>query len=177
VNDEARLSRNDSYHLKVDSIHSSESERGDNSVKASTALRTAVVAEWVLLISGVILSFMLESRLPQPLQAWLEQELEAPMEGVDVIVFAGFMLAISTMLVATVGFLLLQRWARWVYLAALASGYLVYPFSGPTVEHALADMADDLSLICCGFIIGLAFFSDALKGTGSSESPPDDDQI
>jgi len=64
--------------------------------------------------------------------------------------------------------LFLQRWAAWLYLVSLLIGYALFPFTGPTVEHALADAVDELAILMSGSIIGLAFFSDALRGRNTA---------
>ena len=72
------------------------------------------------------------------------------------------------------GLLFLKRWAVWLYLVSLIIGYLVFPFTGPTVEHALADTIDEISVLLSGFIIGIAFFSNALRTTPAITSTPRD---
>lgn len=43
---------------------------------------------------------------------------------------------------------------------------------GPTVMHALADTVDEIGILISGLIIGLAFFSDALRATPAQVTPP-----
>jgi len=65
-------------------------------------------------------------------------------------------------LVALVGLFRLKRWARWVFLFSVLSGYAYMPFSGPTVAHGLASAADGIFAILSGVTLGLAFFTEAL---------------
>lgn len=72
--------------------------------------------------------------------------------------------------VGSVGLLFLKKWAAWLYLISLINGFFLFPFLGPTVEHAVADTMDGISILLSGLIIGLAFFSGALRG-GSAPPP------
>jgi hypothetical protein len=129
----------------------------------TSILRVCVVLEWVLLITGVALSFALESNLPDSLRAWLAEEYAQDLTSFDLAIIAvGFVVVIAT-IVASVGLLFLQRWAAWLYLATTVIGCVFMMFTGPTVEHAVSYAFDDVSVVFTGLVLGLAFFTDALK--------------
>jgi hypothetical protein len=132
-------------------------------MNTSTVLRICVVLEWVFAGSGIALSLLLESALPDPLRQWLSAELEKSLNLHDVLLLFLIVPLLLCAIVSSIGLFLLKRWAAWLYLGTVIVGFLLYPLMGPTVEHALADAVDDIAVVLSGLIIGLAFFSDALK--------------
>jgi uncharacterized membrane protein (DUF2068 family) len=132
-------------------------------MSSSTALRVAVVLEWIVGGLALILSLVLEKLLPQPLQAWVlaEAERDAVTPGELMLLVAGVAL-LGMMLVSSVGLLCLQRWAAWLYLATVVTGTLFVALMGPTVEHGVTGAVDDLASVVSGVVVGLAFFSTAL---------------
>jgi hypothetical protein len=136
-------------------------------MRHSTILRACVVLEWVLFVLYIALSFALADNLPAELRAWQDADAERHRDLHEWATLATGLLCLLAAFVASVGLLFLQRWAAWLYLASKVVEYLVYPFSGPTVEHALADTAEELGILVSGAILALAFFSEALR-----PSPP-----
>jgi hypothetical protein len=132
-------------------------------MRPSTVLRICVVLEWTFLGLGIVSSFLLESSLPDPLRDWLAADAEGDIALREVGLLVVMIPLLLCALVGSIGLLFLKRWAAWLYLISLIIGYALFPFMGPTVEHALADAADDMAVLLSGLIIGLAFFSDALR--------------
>lgn len=139
-------------------------------MKASVVLRLCVALELALAVVAIASSYALESFLPEPLRAWQAAASEAVTFG-DFVLFAFIVPLIVCLLVASVGLLLLKRWAAWLYLGVTVVGVLLTPFTGPTVEHPLTDMAGEIGSILNGMVLGLAFFTDALKPRNASSLP------
>ena len=132
-------------------------------MKTSSILRVLLVLEWIVIITGVVLSCIMAAYLPPELQAWLAGQAEASVTMSDwLLLFLGVPLLI-VMLVASIGLFMLRRWGAWLYVITTFLGTAIMPFTGPTVDHALADAVDETALILSGIVIGIAFFSNALK--------------
>jgi urea transporter len=132
-------------------------------MQTATVLRLGVVFEWVFIALGIILSFMLESRLPEPLREWLAADLESDPEAREFIALALLIPASLCWLIGSVGLLFLKRWAAWLYLGAAVVTLPLDCLFGPTVEHAGAMLCFNVSLVLSGLVLGLAFFSPALR--------------
>jgi hypothetical protein len=131
-------------------------------------LRICVVLEWVVVIVGVGLAFVLEGSLPDPLKAWLKAEEERGLGQSDYALLCGGVLALVMAILSSVGLLCLRRWASWLYLLAVVLGCLTSLFGGPVVQHVIPDVVDEIAVTISGLILGLAFFSDALRPRGTA---------
>jgi hypothetical protein len=140
-------------------------------MRSSTVLRICVVVHWSFVGLAAALSSLLEDRLPAPLRGWLAADVEGGPKPYDFALLIGLIPALLCALVGSIGLLFLKRWAAWLYLTSLIMGFIVLPFTGPTVEHALANTVGEIAAMLSGSMLGLAFFSDALKArSGSAES-------
>lgn len=126
-------------------------------------LRLCVVFEWVFLALGIGLSFMLASRLPEPLREWLASDRERDPATRDFLALALFIPASLCWLAGSVGLLFLKRWAARLYLGAILVLIPLDCLFGPTVEHAVTMLYFNVSLVLSGLVLGLAFFSPALQ--------------
>jgi len=137
----------------------------NQTMNPSTALRLFVVLELILVIGGVVSAALLEGNLPEPLRQWLVAEAEREPTPQETAVLAILIPVLISSVAGSIGLLLLKRWGAWIFLIALIAGSALMPFTGPTVAHPLADAIDELSLILSGLIIGLAFFTNALRSS------------
>jgi hypothetical protein len=87
-------------------------------------------------------------------------------------IFSACLPLVASLIVSTIGLLCLRRWAAWLYLITNVVGMLLMPLTGPTVEHAFADLFDELGIVMSGMVIALAFFTDSLKKTADGQSLP-----
>ena len=140
-------------------------------MKTQTILRVCVVLEWVVYIIGVGLSFVLQDSLPTPLKDWLVAEAERDMAAHELVLLGGVVVLLLAAIVASVGLLFLQRWAAWLYLFSFIVGCLLSLFYGPVVEHEVADVVGDVAIFLSGLVLGLAFFTDALRTGGVRAEP------
>jgi nitrate reductase NapE component len=131
-------------------------------MRSTTLLRFFVLLEWAFLLISMKLSFALEHTLPEPLRDWIAADTDAEVSKADLIILFSIVPLLASALVGAIGLLFLKRWAAWVYLVSMVLGYLIVPFTGPSVEHAIAYAVDEVSVVFSGMVIALAFFSDAL---------------
>lgn len=130
-------------------------------MKIQTVLRICVWLVLVLFLTGTIAVFLLHGRLPPQLRDWRAPEPERTssvlvLGGVGAVVFCSWAAAL-------VGLLCLKRWAAWLFLFSLVSGYAYVALTGPSVAHGLASAIDGVSAVLSGMVLALAFFTDALK--------------
>lgn len=140
-------------------------------MSSSTLLRICVVLEWVLVGLAVGLSVLLESTLPAPLREWLTADAEGGFSLQDMKLLVVLIPILACAFVASIGLLCLQRWGACLYLIALVVDLVTLPFMGPTVEHALVSAVGQLTVLLSGLIVGLAFFSDALRARPGHAEP------
>ncbi len=141
----------------------------------SQILRFLVVLEWIYIIAAVVLSSTLENQLPLELKAWLDMQIEAEISTFDIVVLVVGLPALVASIAGSIGLFLLKKWGAWTFLISGIISYALFPFAGPTVEHAVADMIDEFSVITAGMIIALAFFTDTLndgKAASAAPNPP-----
>ena len=132
-------------------------------MNSKRALRIAIIAEILLGISGIVLSVMLEDSLPLPLQEWLIAEEDADLGPAIIILSLSAVALLPVMLIACGGLFFFQSWARWLYLGGLFAIYGLALFTGPTVEHAVADVVDEMTTLVDGVILGIVFFTNACE--------------
>lgn len=140
-------------------------------MKSATMLRLCVALELALIVISIVLSMVLQPFLPEPLRAWLAQN-EQQLRPADLALFALFVPLLIALVVASVGLLLLKRWAAWLYLYVNVLGLLLVPFTGPTVEHAVAETFSEAGTMLGGVVLALAFFSDAIRRDEPHRPPP-----
>ena len=138
-------------------------------MQAARVLRVCVVANWILLVAMVVLSFVLESHLPDPLRDWVAAESEKDFTPKELILLGLAVPWFGFYVVGGFGLFLLKRWGAWLFLASLIGLWIPVPFFGPTVEHAVPYALYEASVMITGLIIGLAFFSDALVSEKEEE--------
>jgi len=138
---------------------------------AKLALRTAIVFEWLFGLAMIVLSFALERFLPEALREYVALDAESPIAIGELLLLPLAILLLIATLASSIGLLLLQRWARWSYLASVVLGCVITPFLGPTVEHSLTDTFDRIATTLSGLVIGIAFFSDAIPERKSIVAP------
>ena len=126
----------------------------------TTALRIFVIADFVMMIASIALSLGLEDRLPPLLLEWTISESNREMTPIEGIYLAFSLPVLGLALIGSIGLFLLKKWGAWCFLLSLVISYALLPLAGPTVEHAIAVMVSDFSIIASGIIIGIAFFSD-----------------
>lgn len=149
-------------------FHPSTFANNNNNMTNPKALRTLVILEWIFIFAAIILSTTLENQLPMELKQWIDMEMEMESEFLtnDIVVLIGLPWLIVS-IAGSIGLYRLRKWGAWAFLTSMILGYALFPFAGPTVEHAFADMIDEISVIIAGMIMALAFFTDTLSANQS----------
>lgn len=134
-------------------------------------IKRFVILELTLMITGFVLSFSLESKLPDLLQEYLAFQSESDINTTDLFVLCSGIPLMIIYLVAAVGLLLTKTWAKNLYALGTIAGLLLSPFLGPTVEHAMTAATFELSSLTEGAILALLFFSNsAFKENASRDA-------
>jgi hypothetical protein len=130
-------------------------------MKIQTVLRICVWLVLLLFLAGVVADLLLHGSLPAQLRDWRAPK---PERVSSVLLFGGAgALVFFSWAAALVGLLRLRRWAAWLFLISLVSGYAYMALTGPTVAHGVASAINGLSAVLSGMVLALAFFSEALK--------------
>jgi hypothetical protein len=132
-----------------------------NQISARLTLRACVLVSVFVFLVILALAFAGKSLLPKELADWKKANNELSDGGAiaTALVFIPLFFAWAGSLV---GLFLFKKWGAWMYLALHAFGTLFALFS-PTVESGLAAFFGEWETLLTGFIVGIAFFSNALE--------------
>ena len=143
-------------------------------MRAAKYLRLAVILELALIPVGLVVSFAADSFLPSEALELEEKQLEGFMNFSDIsvglilwVVFTAIMFV--AWVASIIGLLRLRRWGAWLYLASTILALPIYFMMGFDVRHPIDMVFDDLYRFIPGFVIGLAFFSDAILKPNSEK--------
>jgi hypothetical protein len=121
--------------------------------------RILLVLSWLLLIAGIVASFLTENSLPPELQSYLERVENAPLANGEIVLavvdVAFFVLAV----VLTVGLFRFRRWAKSLLPMSYVLGLALIPGNGPYVESGWASFLFFLGSSVDGIILALVYFS------------------
>ena len=139
----------------------------------ATALRLAVLGEWVFGIGSIVSSELLAGSLPRQLQefrAWQTAQEGGVGEVIWLVVGVA---GLASFVVACVALLRLRSWGRWLYLAVTDVMLVLSLSAGPSVSHPIEALFDELATTFSGLVLGIAFFSSLFKGRSVSLPAPD----
>jgi urea transporter len=126
-----------------------------------TVFRTLIVSSLVLSLVGGFIDLVFPGLVPESLAKAYEAytEAEAPM---SVIIVAGVLSVVVMLLaiVATVGLLLLQSWARSLALWSTALSVLIYPLLGALLQSGVSAALLTISVALWGAALAMTFYSD-----------------
>ena len=118
-------------------------------------LNNLVIAQLIVGLLYILLSYLRLPQLPDSLRAWQEFRTQAGITPQDWISFALGVFVLGTHLVAAFGVLTLWRPARGLFLVSSVATLPVTLLNGPYVASALATTLDELALLLSGLIVGL----------------------
>ena len=122
-------------------------------------LRSLLVLKMVFLATGVVLSMVLESSLPEPLRTYLESTAEAdPTMSEWMAVGTGIVL-LGLLGIATVGLWFFWPPARGMYLATTLAGFALTPLFGPTVEDRWSGVCGDIVMFLAGVVLAVIYWT------------------
>jgi predicted transporter len=135
---------------------------------AIRSLRTALVVEWLLIVSSAFAYVGAESSLPPELQTYLaaEQALRPVAEGIAFVALLGS-------LVASAGLWFLRAWARHVYVGTFLCLSVALAFGEPLVSTGLDAALSELSTVASGLVIGIIYFGGIRKFSAQQTVQPD----
>ena len=136
-------------------------------MKAAKILRLAVIAEIALVPAGVAVSIWADSFLPKDVLTLEESQTDKftdiqSMGPGMIALMAGSLVMCGAWIASIIGLLKLKRWGAWLYLFTTFSALPIYFMTGFDVRHPIDLIFDDIYRFIPGFILGLAFFSDAI---------------
>jgi hypothetical protein len=122
-------------------------------------LRTLIVMEIVLGFTSVVVSFITEPMLPEPLRAFVNAESEEAITAYDMILLAFGIPLILLFLVSSIGLFLFWRPARILYVVTIVAGFVLTPIFGPYVDAGWGRIFEDAAVVVSGVILGLVYFT------------------
>lgn len=122
-------------------------------------LRLLVVVEIAMALLTLASHWLVASRLPFELQAYLAAQVDRSWSILDWAIASVETLILIAGLISFVGLWLLRPWGRIVYTCATIAAILFLPFSDPTVNHALTNTINLIGNTSSGVILGLLWFS------------------
>ena len=126
-------------------------------------LRIAIVVEWASVLFSVLASGILESHLPPQLQDYLLWEAEQEITTLEYWLLIPVIIIILMYLISSIGLFLYKPWAKRAYIITGIVGFVILPFTGPIVDHALAYTIADLRSVAFGFILALLLFTNVYE--------------
>ena len=135
-------------------------------MRAFRLLRLSVIAFCVLLAMAMTLAFPLQESLPAVLREWSHSR------PLRLTAFAAGMLALVGVGVGCVGLLVQKKWGAWVHFSSTALSVVADAGLGPHVMPTLSYAMEELLMLLCGLIYGLAFFTDALSADKKEPNQP-----
>ncbi len=143
--------------MNAASTSSSASPASPSSV--ATVFRTLIYASLGLGIAGHIIELSVPGLIPASIEK--AYETYAPFtETTSIALGAYFLTLLVTVIVAAVGLLLMQRWARGLALWITVISLFSTAFMGVALYSALAMAFFDASTALWGAVLAMAYFSD-----------------
>lgn len=126
-----------------------------------TAFRTLIVASLVLSLVGGFIDLVVPALVPESLASAYEAYALTEASHASLMIAAAVSLGFMVLaVVATVGLLVLQPWARTLALWSTAVSFLAYPLLGAMLHSGFAAMLTDISMVLWGAALAMTFFSD-----------------
>lgn len=130
-------------------------------------LRILIIAQWLLLIAAAVAGAIESRYLPQLLRSYNAERAAGVARRI--LAVASFSLIYTVAYLAScIALLRGSRWAKAVYVASAAYGFVFRAFMGAQVSTPVAGTLGGFYLACIGATIGVLLFSkEAAAGTGS----------
>jgi hypothetical protein len=119
--------------------------------------RILLIAEWVIVAVGGVVSVWSEAFLPAPLKEYVDAIAKTPYTVRDQVLLGVGMLLLLLAIVVTIGLYRLRNWARALLVLNLVLGLLGSLFYGPYVETSVGRTFSDLGVLLEGAIVALVF--------------------
>jgi hypothetical protein len=126
---------------------------------AVKALKTAIVAQWLLIVTSASISIFEEQYLPNVLKQYVDAEFERSLSTFEIGLYAISILILFVMLHTSIAIYRLKPWAKKPYTFIVIIGAMIYLFIGPQIMTPVGSMLDYISTLSIGFTLGLLYFS------------------
>lgn len=135
-----------------------------SSVNQKNIFKGLIAIFWLCLVFMILLTFVLEPFLPQPLIEYLNSTYEAEITTLEwIVILIGAALVIA-LLGSSINLYRLKMKSRRTFLIANCLGVLLYPFMGPQVVDAYSAAFEFLAAVCTGAIIAMSYTTNLLDG-------------
>ncbi len=130
--------------------------------KARLILRFLLVALFGLIVLSIGIAIVADKLLPEALADWVHQESAGECGVAEIFGMLFWGAGLLLFFVSMAGLFFYQRWAAWM-MAVVIAVFSVQLIFSPTVEPGLLSLLGSLSDVLTGLVLGVAFFSDALR--------------
>ena len=129
--------------------------------KARLVLRISLLALFAFVVLSIGLALVSDKLLPTELAEWHHRNGAGDLGFTDILGLLFWAFGLLLFFVSMVGLFFYQRWSAWMMLGVLLVFSLQVLFS-PSVEPGILTLVGSWSDILTGWVLGLAFFTDAL---------------
>ena len=136
--------------------------------KPSRALRISIIAQWFLIVVGVIVGLYEERYLPEILRTYVNADDSKALSSVEIVAMSSGAFLLLGFIISSIGLYRLKQWARTVYVACAVLGTALFLFMGPSVTPPIQGTIEYLANATEGFTIALLYFSTARNNFASS---------
>lgn len=121
--------------------------------------RILLVLSWLLVITGVVVSFATRNSLPSELQSYLERVENAPLTNGEIVLAIVDVTFVVFVIVLTVGLFRFRGWAKALLPVSYLLGLVLIPVNGPYVESGWVSILFYSGSLVDGMILALVYFS------------------
>jgi hypothetical protein len=125
--------------------------------------RALIALEIALTVASLAASVVLRRTLPEPLQAYLRADDDAPVRLSEIVAAAGVAIVMAAMVTSWIGLWRFWKIARLLLLASWIGVGLVTLLAGPTVQTATETAIYTAWAVVGGVLLSMSFFSE-LRG-------------
>jgi len=126
-------------------------------------LRIAVIVQLLPTIGYMYASNKINTYLPVQLQDYKMLVHEQDLSSVEYAIMMVGVIALVGYVISSIGLFFIQPWAKWTYVTLIAVTFVISPFTGPMVEHALSSISGTISGFARGATLYMLFFTDVIS--------------
>ncbi len=138
---------------------------------AVRVLKSAIVAQWLLIVAGAVVGLVEERFLPELLRIYIPQQDRRSLTHSELVSLSVGLFLILGLLIASLGIFRLRPWAGTLYVACLFIGALVSLFLGPVITSPIEGMLEYFANGLLGFTVAMLYFSNAHTYFESTSNP------
>jgi hypothetical protein len=126
--------------------------------------RRVLVASWLLVIVGAVVSTMVTSKLPEPLRAHVESTFDPdrPLTSQELVLVILVVPLLVVLIWNLIELLRFRARARPVYMGVMLAGLVLTPLTGPYVETGIVTAMYYASVLLAGIVIAAMWWVPAV---------------